>query len=206
MPALEEAKRIAEKVTGLGRPGGEAVSQLVRARKPITFQFADDGETPNNPNWPLVIYRSPVSLRSKFDPAATFEDLFASNGWGNSWRDGIYGFLRIHTRSHEVLGIARGSVQVAFGGARGKHLRLKAGDAAILPAGTGHRCIEASDDLLVVGAYPQNSGAYDQPKPGRQGSREAVRSIRNVPAPRADPVYGPGSPADHALAPRAANL
>jgi len=191
---LEEAKRIAEKMTGLHRPGRRAVSDLVRTRKATLFRFADDGETPNNPKWPFVIYRSPVNLRGDFDPAAIFEDLFASHGWTDSWRDGIYDFLHFHTHRHEVLGIARGSVQVAFGGAKGKHLRLKAGDVVILPAGTGHRRIEASDDLLVVGAYPQNSGAYDQPRPKEADHRQAVRNIARVARPNADPVYGSQRP------------
>lgn len=194
MPALEEAKRVAEKVTGLKRPGRDTVLQLVRVRKAQSFAFADDGETPNNPNWPLVVYRSPVELRGDFDPAAIFEDIFASNGWRDAWRDGIYDFLHFHTRRHEVLGIARGQAQVAFGGRRGKHLRLKAGDVAILPAGTGHRRIGASDDLLVVGAYPQNSGAYDQPTPGDCDREKAKKNIVKVPAPKADPVYGRRGP------------
>ena len=47
---------------------------------------------------------------------------------------------------------ARGDVE--FGGQRGSTLKLKAGDIAILPAGTGHRRVDASDDFLCVGAYP----------------------------------------------------
>ena len=45
----------------------------MRARKPNLYRFKDDGETPNNPKWPLLIYRSPVDLRGEFDPAAIFE-------------------------------------------------------------------------------------------------------------------------------------
>lgn len=194
MPALEEAKRVAEKLTGLHRPDRDALSRLVRARTPSQFRFADDGETPNNPKWPLLIYRSSVKLDNAFDPAAIFEELFASNGWTDSWRDGVYDFLHFHTHRHEALGIARGSSEIAFGGAKGKRLRLNAGDVAILPAGTGHRRIEASDELLVVGAYPQDSGEYDQPTPNDADHRVAVMNVGNVPRPNSDPVYGYDGP------------
>ncbi|HEX3431001.1 MAG TPA: hypothetical protein VHT03_08950 [Rhizomicrobium sp.] len=193
MPVLREAKRVVEKLTGYRRPDREALSGLVRARKPTIFRFIDDGETPNN-EWPLVIYRSPVRLAEDYDPAAIFEELFALHGWKDSWRDGVYDFLHFHTHRHEVLGFARGRVEVAFGGAKGKRLLLKAGDVAILPAGTGHKRIEASGNLLVVGAYPQNSGAYDQPKPSSAEHQKALRNIAAVPPPKEDPVYGLGGP------------
>jgi uncharacterized protein YjlB len=83
-----------------------------------------------------------------------FEDLFDSHGRGSSWRDGIYDYAHYHSRIHEVLGIARGSGQVRFGGANGRILKLKAGDVAVLPAGTGHQRIKASADFLVVGPIP----------------------------------------------------
>lgn len=194
MSIVEDAKGVAERATGFMRPDRDTLSRLVRARKPHAFRFDDDGETPNNPQLPLVIYRSPVILRGDFDPAAIFEDLFASHGWRDSWRDGVYDFLHFHTHRHEVLGFARGQVSIAFGGAKGKRLLLRARDVAILPAGTGHRRIEASDDLLVVGAYPQNSGPYDEPKSSGIAHREAVGAIARVPAPGEDPVYGAGGP------------
>ena len=56
----------------------------------------------------------------RLTPAAAFEDLVDSHGWGQSWRDAIFDYAPYHSRIHEVLGIARGSGQVRFGGANGR--------------------------------------------------------------------------------------
>ena len=90
------------------------------------FRFEDDGETPNNPHLPLVVYRAAVKLAGEHDPAAPFERAFAKHGWGDGWRNGIYPFLHFHTATHEVLGIARGRATVEFGGAKGQALTVEA--------------------------------------------------------------------------------
>jgi uncharacterized protein YjlB len=190
MPLIEDSKSYAERLTGIGRPDEDDVTNCVRAPKANAYAFADDRETPNNPKLPLIHYRSPVRLDGDFDPAAIFEVLFASNGWKDSWRDGIYDFNHFHTQTHEVLGIVRGHAEVRFGGQRGRTLSLKAGDVIVLPAGTGHRRISASCDLLVVGAYPENGGDYDEPKPRDVDIEEARAAIKRVPLPASDPVYG----------------
>ncbi|HYK80835.1 MAG TPA: hypothetical protein VEU95_14470 [Micropepsaceae bacterium] len=194
MPLREDAKRMIERVTGWGRPASDDLSLLMQSRKPHLLRFKKDGETPNNARFPMVLYRSPVKLRHDFDAAAVFEDLFEANGWKDSWRDGMYDFLHFHTHTHEVLGIARGTVRAEFGGAKGKILDLKAGDVVILPAGTGYRRLKASRDLLIVGAYPANGGDYDEPRPADVSHSEALGSIARVRVPRADPVYGRDGP------------
>jgi len=194
MPILEDAKKTLEKLTGLGRPATEEIFGLVRQRKANFHRFKDDGKTPNNPALPLIHYRSPVALLASYDPAAIFEVLFASNGWTGSWRDGVYDFLHFHTRTHEVLGIARGSARVQFGGTKGRIIDLKAGDVIVVPAGTGHRRKGASRDLLVVGAYPENGGKYDEPKSDEIDGQEARAAIGKVPLPARDPVYGSDGP------------
>src|SRR3569832_652948 len=162
MPLLEDLKKGAEIVTGIKRPDWVAV--VTPRRKANNYRFRDDGETPNNPHFPLIHYRSAVVLDPDYDPAAMFEVLFKHYGWVGQWRDGIYPYLHFHTKTHEVLGIARGHARVRFGGQRGRTLELKAGDVVILPAGTGHRRLSASDALLVVGAYQEGSASYE-PKP-----------------------------------------
>src|SRR3954452_9450109 len=101
MSLLEDIKKTAERMTGWQRPGAERLPELVHRRKPRTFRFADDGLIPNNPRWPLVVYRGAVKLPRSLDPAAVFEDLFESNGWGDTWRDGIYVYVHDHSRVHE---------------------------------------------------------------------------------------------------------
>lgn len=194
MALLEDAKRTVEKITGLKRPAAEDLASLTQSRKAHPLRFKDDGETPNNARLPMIVYRSPVKLTDSYDPAAIFEELFAANGWQDSWRDGMYDFLHFHTHTHEVLGIARGTVRAQFGGAKGRTIDLKAGDVIILPAGTGHRRRKASRDLLIVGAYPANGGKYDEPEPEDVSHSEALKAIARVRIPRADPVYGKDGP------------
>lgn len=191
MPALETIKKFAETLTGWSKPSKKEIASLIQKRKANAIRFKDDGVIPNHPAWPLIVYRGPVRLPPKLDPAAVLEEVFESNGWGKSWRDGIYDYVHYHSQIHEVLGIARGTAKVQFGGNRGRILSLKAGDVAILPAGTGHRKISASRDLLVVGAYPP-SGTYDLCR-----SEDRERSLRTIPKvakPRKDPVFGSGGP------------
>jgi uncharacterized protein YjlB len=189
MGLFEETKKLAGRLTGIGRPGARDLGKLIRPRQPRSHWFEDDGIVPNHPRWPLVHYRGAVRLAKSLDPAAIFEVLFEQNGWADSWRDGVYDYLHYHSRIHEVMGVARGSAKVQFGGTGGRIVRVKAGDVVVLPAGTGHQCLSASEDFLVVGAYPA-TGTYNLCRPSRQNYAKAVKSVAKVPPPRKDPVYG----------------
>ena len=180
MPLLEDLKEYTERATGLKRPGKREASNFTRGRKPHAVRFKDDGLVLNHPRWPLIIYRGAVDLDERHDPAAVIEDLFEANGWGDTWRDGIYDYVHYHSRIHEVLGVARAKGRVRFGGKKGRIFTLKAGDVAILPAGTGHQCLSADDDFLVVGAYPP-TGTYDECTTVEDRPR-ALKTIPKVPA------------------------
>ncbi|MFD1985681.1 cupin [Mesorhizobium newzealandense] len=192
MSILQSMKKAAEQVTGIARPGRREIADLVRRRKSNEFRFNDDGLVPNHPFWPLVVYRGAVKLPEEFDPAAVVEELFNANGWGNSWRNGIYDYVHYHSQIHEVLGVAQGAAKVQFGGRKGRTLSLKAGDVAVLPAGTGHQCLSASGDFLVVGAYPP-FGTYDECTKAEQHDG-ALTTILKVGRPRKDPAYGSKGP------------
>jgi uncharacterized protein YjlB len=189
MISIQDVKGALERVTGLGRPTQIQVKSAVRPRHANGFKFSDDGVIPNNPKLPLIVYRTPVRLKGDFDPAALFEDLFEANGWTAGWRDGIYDFTHYHSQTHEVLGIARGSAKVRFGGLKGRLLFVKAGDVVVIPAGVSHRRVTPSDDLLVVGAYPA-TGRYNECRNSRDEHDRALEEIAHVPLPKKDPVYG----------------
>jgi uncharacterized protein YjlB len=152
----------------------------------IELTFGDDGATPNNPDFAFLLHKRAVEGAD----AARVEATFAANGWVGLWRDGVYPFHHYHSTCHEALGVARGWAEVRFGGERGETVRLEAGDVAVLPAGTGHKRIEASDDFLIVGAYPPMQ-PYDLIRSDETGEHDAaVERIAAVPVPPTDPVFG----------------
>ena len=154
--------------------------------------FADDGDVPNHPRFPLIVYAGAIDVRAG-DPAVTFETLFQANGWGGGWRNGIFPFHHYHSTAHEVLGIARGEAEVRFGGEAGKTLSVKAGDAVLIPAGVGHKRLSASHDLLVIGAYPGGQWA-DLMREGAEDKAGIRARIAGVAVPKLDPVAGKDGP------------
>jgi uncharacterized protein YjlB len=159
--------------------------------EPHTFVFEDDGLVPNNP-LPFLVYKAAVEVGSGH-PEKTIERLFAANGWGDMWRNGVYDYLHYHATVHEALGIARGHARVRFGGDAGKELEIAAGDVAILPAGTGHQCLSASSDFSVVGTYPPGAKMHVT-RPTPENHAKALKTIPLVKLPKTDPVMGENGP------------
>lgn len=154
--------------------------------------FADDGDIPNHPRWPLIVYQG-VFDAAEADTASAFEALFTRHGWGDGWRNGIFAFPHYHSNSHEVLGIAEGEALVRFGGGDGQEIRVRKGDAVLLPAGTGHQRLSASADLLVIGAYPRGA-RYDLKRAGETDKAQIRARISKVSKPERDPVVGEDGP------------
>jgi len=157
-----------------------------------TFQFADDGTIPNN-SLPLVLYPKAFKLAGADDPAAVIEQTFEKHGWGDSWRNGIYPYAHYHSSIHEALAVAKGRARIRFGGNDGEEIDIEAGDAVVLPAGTGHHGLWTSSDFVLVGAYPPE-GEYDLCLASLSDREKALKTIPKVPLPKTDPVKGADGP------------
>jgi uncharacterized protein YjlB len=121
---LEDVKEKVERITGIWRPSKKDLGSAVRKVRAQTLHFGDAGAIPNNPVLPLVLYKRALKFAKEFDPAAVIEEVFGANGWGDGWRDSVYGFHHFHGKTHEVLGIARGTARIRFGGEAGRVIGL----------------------------------------------------------------------------------
>lgn len=171
---------------------GDRLQNVVRSGQVLNERLKDDGSFPNNERLPVLVYHSALALPQR-NPAAIVENLFASNGWSGSWRNGIYGFHHFHSSAHEVLGVYNGWAKVQLGGENGITLTVRHGDVVIIPAGVAHKNLGASSDFRVVGAYP--SGQSPDMCYGKAGERpRADDRIAGLPLPHMDPVYGAEGP------------
>lgn len=154
------------------------------------YYMSGTPEIPNNFLLPLVVYRKAASAK---DLASEFEKIFSSNGWEPAWRYGIYPFAHYHSTAHEVIGVYRGHASVLFGHTDGITLKLAAGDVVVIPAGTGHQCLESSADFHAVGAYPAGQEP-DMMRADAGAIADARVRIDEVPMPETDPVLGSDGP------------
>ena len=165
--------------------GGKALASSPTAASPEQLHLQPNGWMPNN-SLPVLVYRSAITVTP--DLPDEMEKLFTANGWPPQWRNGVYAFHHYHSTAHEVLGFAAGHADLVLGGEGGQSLTVRAGDVAVLPAGTGHCRISASDDFLVIGAYPPGEH-WDICR--EAATPEVLERIRKVRFPASDPVSGP---------------
>ncbi len=146
------------------------------------------GMLPNS-RFPLLVHRGGVPGGGEEAMRARFR----ANGWLNNWvYPGIYTYAHFHSTSHECLGVAAGWMEVELFGQGGRRVRVEAGDVIVLPAGVSHSMTGNSEDVMMVGGYPDGRD-WDNIREevaGAQVMRAAAKRIMMLPIPSRDPVTG----------------
>jgi len=115
--------------------------------------------------------------------------LFARD-WVGAWVWSVFPYHHYHPDAHEVLTVLDGSARLALGGPQGAVHDVAAGDVLILPAGFGHRLIEAGSGFRVCGAYPRGQQHYSTIRAETAWPDDLPTRLAAVPLPTADPIFG----------------
>ena len=140
----------------------------------------------------VVLYED-VFCPSLDDLTSSFAELFSTNQWQNIWVDGVFSYDHYHVKAYEVLGCARGWIKLQLGGEGGKEILMRKNQAVLLPKGISHKRLTASEDLIIVGAYPQ--GEHPDLNTVEQKNYEKHRSyFKEAPLPSTDPITATKNP------------
>ncbi|EAR49726.1 hypothetical protein OG2516_15934 [Oceanicola granulosus HTCC2516] len=155
---------------------------------PEEYTSRPAGRLPNS-RFPLLIHRAGIPGGG----ADAVRERFRAHGWLNNWEyPGIYDYAHFHSTTHECLGVAVGRMELELFGAGGTRVELSAGDVVVMPAGVSHAMVGGSDDVLVVGGYPDGRD-WDNMREDLiddLAAREAAKRIMMLPIPARDPVTG----------------
>ena len=152
------------------------------------FWSRPTGMLPNS-RFPVLVHRHGVPGGGEDAVQAKFR----AHGWLNNWRyPGIYTYHHFHSTSHECLGCARGWMEVVLFGEGGETVRIGSGDVIVLPAGVSHCMTGQSDDIQMVGGYPDGRDwdNVQQVRLTEDLRRAAAKRIMMLPIPARDPATG----------------
>ncbi|SMQ85415.1 Uncharacterized protein YjlB [Devosia lucknowensis] len=142
-----------------------------------------------NSRFPVLVHRNAVPGGGE----QAVQSRLRQHGWLNNWRyPGIYTYHHFHSTTHECLGCARGWMDVVLFGDGGTTVRVEAGDIIVLPAGVSHCMTGNSDDIQMVGGYPDGRDwdNVQQALLDEAGHRDAAKRIMMLPIPDRDPATG----------------
>ncbi|MEI4493487.1 cupin domain-containing protein [Mameliella alba] len=147
-----------------------------------------NGRVPNS-RFPLLIHRGGIPGGGMDAVRAQFQ----KTGWLNNWNyPGIYLYHHFHSTTHECLGVASGWMELELFGKGGTKVRVEAGDVVVMPAGVSHSMIGNSDDVMVIGGYPEGRDwdNIQEAFVSEADFRAAAKLIMSLPIPATDPVTG----------------
>jgi uncharacterized protein YjlB len=143
--------------------GDEKNVPFSKGKEMTKLFFQDDGFIPNS-KFPVLINRKAINFLSM--DASEAEAMLKERGlktkWKLEWLWKVYKRPHYHSTTHEALVVFQGSATLRLGGHRlGKLVKVKEGDAIVIPAGVAHQAMERSNDFLVFGFYPVRSKPWD---------------------------------------------
>lgn len=160
----------------------------IETRDVVQIKVNMNNGIPNNPHLSALVYPQVLKAGlSSGDVAA----LYTKNRWVKTWVYSLFDFHHYHYAAHEVLTVISGRGVVQIGGEDGPCKEMNDGDVIILPAGYGHKLLEAEGDFTVVGAYPEGQ---DDIGFNRAGENTRLSSIAETPLPVCDPIFGSDGP------------
>jgi len=154
------------------------------------LRLTANGWVPNNEALPVIIYEQVLPTEPDA-PDEVFDERLALHGWPVQWHDSVFDYHHFHSTAHEVLAVLAGSADLMLGGPSGYPLHVRAGDALLLPAGTGHCLMEGRGGFRVAGGYPAGQ-QWDIRRDAL--TAEELESLRLLPFPASDPLYGEQGP------------
>lgn len=156
--------------------------------EPELYWSKPNGMLPNS-RFPLLVYRNGVEGGGVDAVRARLK----RNGWYNNWQyPGVYTYPHFHSTTHECLGVAVGWLELDVFGRGGIRIRASAGDFVVMPAGVSHVMVASSDDIMLVGGYPDGRDwdNIQEDHLTEEGRRAAAKRIMMLPIPTLDPVNG----------------
>lgn len=150
-----------------------------------TATFAAMSGMPNSP-LPLVLARGAFARDVTKESAG---EQVRRHGWTGTWVWPVFDYWHYHTTGHEVLVVLSGTARVGFGGEEGQAFGLSRADMVLIPAGVGHRSLDASSDFKVLGAYPPRQDGTVV-RAGEKTLDEALAEISTLSLQRRDPATG----------------
>lgn len=115
--------------------------------------------------------------------------LYRRNGWQGTWVYTVFPYWHFHTHGHEVLACVSGNARIGFGGDNGIEADVAIGDVCVIPAGVGHKRLQASADFQMAGGYPPEQEG-NIVRPGDLDDGRIAREIGQVALPETDPISG----------------
>ncbi len=156
--------------------------------KTEAYRSRPEGRIPNS-RFPLLVHRDAIPGGG----AEAIKTRFRENGWSNNWEyPGIYRYAHFHSTSHECLGCAGGWMEFSLSVEGWTRVKLGVGDVIVMPAGVSHEMVDCSDDILMVGGYPDGRD-WDNVQERfltDELFRQAAKRIMMLPIPPRDPVTG----------------